>query len=65
ALAEKRIELVDAQRVSHDLAVAAKDAERAVQTPETIKSRVSQLETYVPLDLEGEKTRLLATLKSQ
>ena len=64
SLAEKRAELVQAQRVSHDLAVAAKDAERALQTPETIKSRVTALETYVPLDPEAEKNRLLATLKS-
>ncbi len=64
ALADKRIELVQAQHVAHDLAVAAKDAERALQTPETIKSRVTEMETYVPLDTEVEKTRLLATLKS-
>jgi DNA repair exonuclease SbcCD ATPase subunit len=64
ALADKRLELVEAQRVSHDLAAAAKDAERALQTPETIKSRVTALETYVPLDPETEKNRLLATLKS-
>jgi chromosome segregation ATPase len=65
ALTEKRAEFAQAQRVSHELAVAAKDAERAIQTPETIKSRVTALETYVPLDTEGEKTRLLATLKSR
>jgi hypothetical protein len=64
ALADKRAELVQAQRVSHEMAAAAKDAERALQTPESIKSRVTALETYVPLDPECEKTRLLATLKS-
>jgi predicted nucleic acid-binding Zn-ribbon protein len=63
ALADKRIELVEAQRVAHDLAVAAKDAERALQDPEAIKSRVTAFESYVPLDPETEKTRLLATLK--
>ncbi len=64
ALADKRTELVEAQRVAHDLAVAAKDAERALQTPETIKTRVTAFEAYVALDPETEKTRLLATLKS-
>jgi chromosome segregation ATPase len=64
ALAGKRAELAQAQRVSHELAAAAKDAERAIQTPETIKTRVTALETYVPLDPESEKTRLLATLKA-
>ena len=36
-----------------------------IQTPESLKSRVTALETYVPLDPEVEKTRLLATLKSR
>ena len=62
-LADKRIEIVEAQHKSHELAIVAKEAERAVQTPETIKSRVTALGTYVPLDPETEKTRLLATLK--
>ena len=64
ALADKRNELVQAQRVSHDLAQSAKDAERAIQTPETIKSRVTALESYVPFDPETERNRLLATLKT-
>lgn len=64
ALAEKRIELVDAQHKSQELAARAKDAEHALLTPEKLKSRVTALETYVPLDPETEKTRLLATLKS-
>ena len=64
ALADKRIELVEAQRASHELAVRAKDAEHALLTPEKLTSRVTALETYVPLDPEIEKTRLLATLKS-
>jgi hypothetical protein len=64
ALASKRTELADAQHASHELAVAARDAERAVQTSDTLKSRMTVLETYVPLDPETEKARLLATLKS-
>jgi hypothetical protein len=64
ALAEKRSELTNAQHARHELAIAAKDAERALLTPEKLKSRVTALETYVPLDPEAEATRLLATLKS-
>lgn len=64
ALADKRIELAESQRVAHDLAVAAKEAERALQSPDSIKSRVTAFDAYVALDPETEKTRLLATLKT-
>jgi len=64
ALADKRVELAEAQRVSHDLAVAAKDAERALQSPDSIKTRVTAIDSYVALDPETEKTRLMATLKA-
>jgi DNA repair exonuclease SbcCD ATPase subunit len=64
ALANKHNELAEAQRASHDLAARAKDAEHAILTPEKLKSRVTALETYVPLEPETEKTHLLATLKS-
>ena len=47
-----------------NLAIAAKDAERALQSPDSIKTRVTAFDAYVALDPEIEKSRLLATLKS-
>jgi len=64
ATAEKRPLLAEARKKSHELAERAKDVEYIALTPEKIKSRLTALETYVPLDPETEKTRLLATLKS-
>jgi uncharacterized protein (DUF3084 family) len=64
AAADKRPALVAAKRKSADLAARAKDAEHNGLTAEKLKSRVTDLETYVPLDPESEKNRLLATLKS-
>jgi type II secretory pathway pseudopilin PulG len=64
ATADKRQQLLDARRKSRDLADRAKDIEQFTHTPEKIKSRVTELGTYVPLDTDTEKSRLLATFKS-
>ncbi len=64
AMQEKRPLLTDARKKSRELAERARDVEHLSLTPEKIKSRVTDLETYVPLDPETEKSRLLATLKS-
>jgi|GEM_PF-2576443 len=62
-MSEKRPLISEARKISRELAAHAKDIERLALTPEKIKSRVTALETYVPLDPEIEKSRLLATLK--
>jgi len=64
AMAEKRPALAAARRKAQDLTARAKDVEHGGLNPEKIKSRVTALETYAPLDPETEKSRLLATLKS-
>ncbi len=63
AAAEKFPLLTAARRKAQELAARARDIEHAAMTPEKLKSRVTALETYVPLDPETEKNRLLATLK--
>lgn len=64
ATADKRSSLTEARKKSRELAARVKDVEQGELTPEKIKSRATALETYVPLDPETEKNRLLATLKS-
>ena len=64
AAADKRPALAAAKRKSAELALRARDAEHNGLTAEKLKSRVTDLPTYVPLDPEAEKNRLLATLKS-
>jgi hypothetical protein len=64
AAAEKRPLLSAARRKAQDLAARAREAEHGKLTPEKLKTRVTALETYVPLDPETEKNRLLATLKT-
>jgi hypothetical protein len=64
AIAEKQPLLTAARRKAQDLAARARDAEHGALTPEKLKSRVTSLEAYVPLDPETEKKRLLATLKT-
>jgi DNA repair exonuclease SbcCD ATPase subunit len=64
AAAEKRPLLSAARRKAQDLAARARDSEQGALTPEKLKTRVTALETYVPLDPEIEKSRLLATLKT-
>ena len=62
--AEKLPELTAARRKAQELSVRMRDADRMALTPEKLKSRVTALETYAPLDSESEKNRLLATLKT-
>jgi tetratricopeptide (TPR) repeat protein len=64
AVAEKRPLLTAARRKAQDLTARARDAERGLASPEKLKSRLTALESYVPLDPETEKNRLLATLKT-
>jgi len=63
AAAEKRPLIAEARKKSRDLTAHARDVDHLALTPEKIKSRVTALETYVPLDPETEKNHLLATLK--
>jgi hypothetical protein len=64
ATAEKRPLLTAARQKAQDLTARARDAERGLASPEKLKSRLTALESYVPLDPETEKNRLLATLKT-
>lgn len=64
ATADKRLALQAAQRKSAELAARARDVAHGALTPEKLKSRVTALETYVPLYPESEKGRLLSALKS-
>jgi hypothetical protein len=64
AAAEKRPQLTEAKRRAQDMAARARDIENGASTPEKLKERLTAIETYVPLDPETEKSRLLATLKS-
>lgn len=63
AIAAKQPELREARRKSQEAAAKLKDIEHAALSPEQIKSRVTALDAYVPLDPLVEKNRLLATLK--
>jgi len=64
SVADKQSSLADARRKSQELAARVKEAEHALLTPEKLKSRVTALDSYVPLDPEVEKPRLLAVLKT-
>lgn len=64
AIAAKQPELREARHKSQEATVQLKDIEHAALSPEQIKSRVTALEAYVPLDPFTEKDRLLATLKA-
>ncbi|HEY2252620.1 MAG TPA: hypothetical protein VGH74_16215 [Planctomycetaceae bacterium] len=64
ATAEKRPRISEARKKSRELAAHAHELEHNSLTAEKIKSRVTAVETYVPLNFEIEKSRLLATLKS-
>jgi len=64
AAAEKRPQLTEAKRKAQDMAARARDIENGASTPEKLKERLTAVDTYVPLDPETEKSRLLATLKS-
>ncbi len=63
AIAAKQPELREARHKSQEATAQLKDIEHAALSPEQIKSRVTALEAYVPLDPFTEKDRLLATLK--
>src|SRR5262245_13817990 len=64
AAAEKRPLLTAARQKAQDLTARARDAEHGLASPEKLKSRLTAIESYVPLDPESEKNRLLATLKT-
>lgn len=64
SVADKQSSLAEARRKSQDLAARVREAEHALLTPEKLKSRVTALDSYVPLDPEVEKPRLLAVLKT-
>ncbi|MBI3861226.1 MAG: hypothetical protein HY290_04965 [Planctomycetia bacterium] len=64
AIASKQTDLREARRKSQECASRLKDVERAALSPDQIKSRVTSLEAYVPLDPFIERDRLLETLKS-
>jgi hypothetical protein len=63
AAAEKRPLLAAARKKAQDLTARARDAEHGLASPEKLKGRLTAIESYVPLDPEAEKNRLLATLK--
>ena len=63
AAAEKRPLLTAARKKAQDLTARARDAEHGLASPEKLKSRLTAVESYVSLDPEAEKNRLLATLK--
>jgi hypothetical protein len=64
AAAEKRPLLTAARQKAQDLTARARDAEHGLASPEKLQSRLTAIESYVPLDPETEKSRLLATLKT-
>jgi len=64
AAAEKRPLLTAARQKAQDLTARARDVEHALASPEKLKGRLTAIESYVPLDPETEKNRLLATLKA-
>jgi hypothetical protein len=64
AAAEKRPLLTAARQKAQDLTARARDVEHSLASPEKLKSRLTAVESYVPLDPETEKNRLLATLKT-
>ena len=64
AAAEKRPLLSAAKCKAQEMTARAKETDHGALTPEKLKARVTALDSYVPLDPETEKNRLLATLKS-
>jgi DNA repair exonuclease SbcCD ATPase subunit len=65
AIAARQPELREARRKSQECAAHLREVEHAALSPEQIKSRVTALEAYVPLDPFIEKDRLMATLKAE
>lgn len=62
--AVKRPELLEMRRKCQRLSARAQATEKALLLPEELKSRLTALDMYLPLDPAAEKSRLLATLKS-
>lgn len=63
AAAAKLDELNAAKHKSQEMSARAKDAAQML-TAEKVKARLTALESYVPLDPDAQRTRLLTSLKS-
>ena len=63
AAAAKLDDLNAARHRSQEMSARAKEAEHLL-TPEKVKARLTAIESYVPLDPDAQRNRLLASLKS-